>query len=179
MDKQQAKKVNSKGNNPLKAKTHSARLAAKCNGFRFISNALPQESAPNPPSLVFPRLFPLDSEKVGKVNRSPHLRRSGETGRRTGLKIQRGQPRVSSILTSGTKKFKGLETFVFKPFFCFTVRADAGQMKLVMVDYHHPLKKTDPHNGNRVTRQGRKRLAAGSTRLYGLSRILVSFTVTV
>ena len=35
------------------------------------------------------------------------LRRSGETGRRTGLKIQRGRPHVGSIPTSGTSKFKG------------------------------------------------------------------------
>ena len=38
-----------------------------------------------------------------------YSRRSGETGRRTGLKIPRGQPRVGSIPTSGTNDNKGLE----------------------------------------------------------------------
>ena len=38
--------------------------------------------------------------------------RSGETGRRTGLKIPRGQPRVGSIPTSGTNDNKGLAIWV-------------------------------------------------------------------
>ena len=38
--------------------------------------------------------------------------RSGETGRRTGLKIPRGQPRVGSIPTSGTNDNKGLANWV-------------------------------------------------------------------
>lgn len=46
--------------------------------------------------------FPLDSKNPDTVKEVPHRCRSGETGRRTGLKIQRGQPHVSSILTSGT-----------------------------------------------------------------------------
>jgi hypothetical protein len=46
------------------------------------------------------RGFPLDGEPFSEVSKT--LRRSGETGRRTGLKIQRGRPHVGSIPTSGT-----------------------------------------------------------------------------
>ena len=42
--------------------------------------------------------------------------RSGETGRRTGLKIPRGQLHVGSIPTSGTNEIKGLAIWV-NPFF--------------------------------------------------------------
>ena len=43
--------------------------------------------------------------------------RSGETGRRTGLKIPRGQPRVGSIPTSGTNDIKGLGAYsLLNPF---------------------------------------------------------------
>ena len=46
--------------------------------------------------------------------------RSGEIGRRTGLKIPRGRPRVGSIPTSGTiNNNKGLQLFGCNPLFTF------------------------------------------------------------
>ena len=46
--------------------------------------------------------------------------RSGETGRRTGLKIPRGRPHLGSIPSSGTKKMKGLAgRWPVKPFFSY------------------------------------------------------------
>jgi hypothetical protein len=42
--------------------------------------------------------------------------RSGETGRRAGLKIQWGQPRESSSLSSGTKENQGFSGLVAEPF---------------------------------------------------------------
>jgi hypothetical protein len=47
--------------------------------------------------------------------------RSGETGRRTGLKIPRGQPRVGSIPTSGTNDIKGLTVRTVKPFSFYAI----------------------------------------------------------
>ena len=45
----------------------------------------------------------LDRARSGTVLILHHYKsQSGETGRRTGLKIQRGRPRVGSIPTSGT-----------------------------------------------------------------------------
>ena len=58
------------------------------------------------------------------------LRRSGETGRRTGLKIQRGRPHVGSIPTSGTSKFKGLQkSNSVAPFLFLSTFYPSGQFR--------------------------------------------------
>ena len=51
----------------------------------------------------------------------PIDRLGGEIGRRTGLKIQRGQLRVGSIPTSGTSNFKGLHVVWHVTPFLFTL----------------------------------------------------------
>jgi hypothetical protein len=56
--------------------------------------------------------------------------RSGETGRRTGLKIPRGQPHVGSIPTSGTRKIRGLANVILlSPFLVvLSERHSVGQV---------------------------------------------------
>jgi hypothetical protein len=64
-----------------------------------------------------------------KFRINPHASRSGETGKRSGLKIRRAQALVGSIPTSGTNNIKGLSITADPLFFSpqdGNARGDAG-----------------------------------------------------
>jgi hypothetical protein len=69
-------------------------------GVMFIANGLGGVNSFFP---IKTFIFFLDL-KTGILYTPVTFCRSGEIGRRTGLKIQRGQPRVGSTPTSGTTK---------------------------------------------------------------------------